>query len=183
MSKECDKPRDQGQGEALRELEDQLTCVICFQLYTEPKVLACHHVFCRGCLARLVVRNERQDLEVHCSTCRQPTPVPQNGIVCNLHFISINSSRLEKSYKPTVMRKLNKLHLLLLLPSVIFVHDIETKKRSSFVRLAENSSARTVFSEVKNTTVMSMPSSLKYAMRLKCKLSFIWSHSSPKIAW
>ena len=80
MSKECDKPRDQGQGEALRELEDQLTCVICFQLYTEPKVLACHHVFCRGCLARLVVRNERQDLEVHCSTCRQPTPVPQNGI-------------------------------------------------------------------------------------------------------
>ena len=41
--------------QALRKLEDQLTCGICLDSYTEPKLLQCFHVFCKQCLERLVV--------------------------------------------------------------------------------------------------------------------------------
>ena len=30
--------------------EDYLTCVICYELFVEPKILPCLHTFCKGCL-------------------------------------------------------------------------------------------------------------------------------------
>ena len=36
--------------QALRKLEDQLTCDICLNSYSEPKLLQCFHVFCKQCL-------------------------------------------------------------------------------------------------------------------------------------
>ena len=48
--------------QALRKLEDQLTCGICLDSYTEPKLLQCFHVFCKQCLERLFVVRDCQRL-------------------------------------------------------------------------------------------------------------------------
>ena len=65
--------------QALRELEDQLTCDICLDSYTEPKLLQCFHVFCKQCLEQLVV-HDRQGLSLHCPSCRQTTLLPPTGV-------------------------------------------------------------------------------------------------------
>ena len=65
--------------QALRKLEDQLTCGICLDSYTEPKLLQCFHVFCKQCLEQLVVR-DRQGLSLHCPSCRRSTLLPPTGV-------------------------------------------------------------------------------------------------------
>ena len=61
--------------QALRKLEDQLTCGICLDFYTEPKLLQCFHVFCKQCLERLVVRDPHE-LSLHCPTGHRSTLLP-----------------------------------------------------------------------------------------------------------
>ena len=34
------------------QLEDILTCQICFEIKEQPKLLSCHHSFCQKCLIR-----------------------------------------------------------------------------------------------------------------------------------
>ena len=65
---------------ALKKLKDQLNCIICLDTFTDPKQLQCHHVYCRGCLVKLVERDEQGQLVLPCPTCRQVTPVPANGV-------------------------------------------------------------------------------------------------------
>ena len=65
--------------QALKKLEDQLTCGICLDSYTEPKLLQCFHVFCKQCLERLVVR-DCQGLSLHCPSCRRSTLLPPTGV-------------------------------------------------------------------------------------------------------
>jgi len=66
--------------EALKKLEEQLNCSICLDTYTDPKQLQCHHVYCRKCLVKLVVRDQQGQLCLNCPSCRQVTPVPANGV-------------------------------------------------------------------------------------------------------
>jgi hypothetical protein len=63
----------------LKELDEQLICSICLDIYTDPKVLQCFHVNCRKCLAPLVVRDQQGQLGITCPSCRQVTPVPDKG--------------------------------------------------------------------------------------------------------
>ena len=65
--------------QALRKLEDQLTCGICLDSYTEPKLLQCFHVFCKQCLERLVV-HDRQGLSLQCPSCRRSTLLPPTSV-------------------------------------------------------------------------------------------------------
>ena len=65
---------------AIKKLEEQLNCAICLDIYTEPKLLQCLHVYCRKCLMKLVIGNEQKQLSLTCPTCRQVTPVPANGV-------------------------------------------------------------------------------------------------------
>ena len=39
------------------ELEYQLTCPICHELYKKPKYLTCYHSYCEECLEKLVVQS------------------------------------------------------------------------------------------------------------------------------
>ena len=66
--------------EALRKLAEQLTCSICLDTYCSPKLLQCNHVFCQGCLVRLVVRDQQGQLSLSCPSCRHNTPVPASGV-------------------------------------------------------------------------------------------------------
>ncbi len=65
--------------QALKKLEDQLTCAICLDSYTDPKLLNCFHVFCTKCLQPLVHQGA-QGQTIQCPNCRQPTTLPQNGV-------------------------------------------------------------------------------------------------------
>ena len=65
---------------ALKKVEDQLNCSICLDVYTDPKLLQCLHVFCQTCLVKLVFRDDQGHLVLSCPNCRQITPVPANGV-------------------------------------------------------------------------------------------------------
>ncbi|ELT90768.1 hypothetical protein CAPTEDRAFT_49606, partial [Capitella teleta] len=57
-------------------LNDLLTCSICMEAFGEgdrqPKLLPCHHSFCKQCLLQMA----RSHSFVDCPTCRERTPLP-----------------------------------------------------------------------------------------------------------
>ena len=65
--------------ETLKKVQEQLTCAICLDDYTDPKVLRCFHVFCTKCMEPLV-RQGAQGQTVQCPSCRQLTSLPQTGV-------------------------------------------------------------------------------------------------------
>ena len=62
--------------QALKKLEDQLTCAICLDAFKDPKLLQCFHVYCKDCLQRLVIQDRQGQLSLRCPTCRQSTLLP-----------------------------------------------------------------------------------------------------------
>ena len=66
--------------QALKRLEEQLTCSICLDIFTHPKLLQCFHVYCQQCLVPLGVRDQQGQLSLTCPTCRQVTPIPPSGV-------------------------------------------------------------------------------------------------------
>ena len=67
-------------SQALKKLEDQLTCAICLDAFKDPKLLQCFHVYCKDCLQRLVVQDQQGQVSLHCPTCRQSTLLPATGV-------------------------------------------------------------------------------------------------------
>ena len=43
----------QSSSTALKELDEQLTCNVCLDQYTNPKTLPCLHSFCLKCIEKL----------------------------------------------------------------------------------------------------------------------------------
>ncbi|XP_064384347.1 RING finger protein nhl-1-like [Halichondria panicea] len=64
--------------EALSKVEDQLSCLVCLEPYTNPRLLSCFHVYCQHCLEDIVAHNRQGQLE--CPKCRRPTPLPPTGV-------------------------------------------------------------------------------------------------------
>ena len=66
----------------LLKLEEQLTCPVCLDLYTNPKILPCHHSFCQECLEGLPQEREARGdtYYLSCPTCRQCIEVPREGV-------------------------------------------------------------------------------------------------------
>ena len=62
---------------ALKKLEEQLTCAICLDLYTNPKTLPCLHSFCQQCLEGLPLDPQGDNNFISCPTCRHHTQLPQ----------------------------------------------------------------------------------------------------------
>ena len=62
---------------ALKELEQQLTCPVCLDIYTNPKSLPCLHSFCQHCLEGLPVNPEGNKYYIKCPTCRTSTELPE----------------------------------------------------------------------------------------------------------
>ena len=65
--------------QALEKLNEELTCSICLEQYTDPKLLHCFHVFCEKCLKPLACQTSQGQVVI-CPNCRQPTSLPHNGV-------------------------------------------------------------------------------------------------------
>ena len=61
---------------AFKKLEKQLTCDICFDLYTNPKTLSCLHSFCQQCLEDLPLDPQGDNYFISCPTCHHRTQLP-----------------------------------------------------------------------------------------------------------
>ena len=66
--------------QALKKLEEQLTCPICLEQFTNPKILPCFHSFCLHCLESVRPELVEGNLYLPCPTCRSPCPNPDKGL-------------------------------------------------------------------------------------------------------
>ena len=56
---------------SLQKLDDELTCPVCSDHFTEPKVLPCLHFYCKTCIANLMKRAKGRPFS--CPECRRET--------------------------------------------------------------------------------------------------------------
>ena len=63
----------------MKDLEKEITCAICHEYYTDPKVLPCSHYYCKQCIHRLTLR-KGTDEPFSCPECRQDTTLPQGCV-------------------------------------------------------------------------------------------------------
>ena len=63
-------------SDALKKLDQQLTCPVCLEHYTQPRTLPCLHSFCHACLDR-----SPREGATHfaCPVCRQKVQLPKKG--------------------------------------------------------------------------------------------------------
>ena len=71
------KPSSSSPG--LLKLEEQLTCPVCLDHYTNPKTLPCLHSFCQHCLEGLPLDKKNETYYLSCPTCCHCTELPEEG--------------------------------------------------------------------------------------------------------
>ena len=67
-------------SDALKQLEQQLTCSVCLDCYTQPRTLPCLHSFCHQCLSHFPVVVEGGSHCITCPVCRQTSQQPDKGV-------------------------------------------------------------------------------------------------------
>ena len=66
----------------LDNLNDDLSCKICYEVYKEPKQLPCLHSFCVACLNRLA-ETRAVSGKIQCPLCKREIDVPESGTFGN----------------------------------------------------------------------------------------------------
>ena len=66
---------------SVEELEKEITCAICREIYVEPKVLPCCHYYCKKCVYNFASRTGL-DQPFSCPECRADTKLPQSSVDC-----------------------------------------------------------------------------------------------------
>ena len=59
-------------------LKKQVTCSICLDTYTEPKIISCLHTFCCECLERHARVSQRQG-KFRCPECQEEIDLPEGN--------------------------------------------------------------------------------------------------------
>ena len=67
------------EGKSVEELEREITCGICQEHYTEPKVLPCLHYYCKKCVLKLALRTGTSE-PFPCPECRCEATLPEGGV-------------------------------------------------------------------------------------------------------
>ena len=60
-------------------ISEDLTCAVCLDLYSNPRVLRCMHTYCHDCMAGLQQRNRLKSF-ITCPECRQNTNLDSRGV-------------------------------------------------------------------------------------------------------
>ena len=66
--------------DALKQLEQHLTCPVCLDCYTQPRTLPCLHSFCHQCLGAFPVQVEGGNRRITCPVCRQTSQQTDKGV-------------------------------------------------------------------------------------------------------
>ncbi|KAK7474363.1 hypothetical protein BaRGS_00034411 [Batillaria attramentaria] len=74
-----------------------LTCALCLDIYTSPKLLPCHHTFCQHCLEDLAAKHPHNNFP--CPSCRKQTAVPPGGVSALQTNFYISTEDLERARK------------------------------------------------------------------------------------
>ncbi|XP_028922737.1 tripartite motif-containing protein 59 [Ornithorhynchus anatinus] len=70
----------------MQNLEEELTCSICYSIFEDPRVLPCSHTFCRTCLENVLQASSNfyiwrpLRIPLKCPNCRSRVEIPQSGI-------------------------------------------------------------------------------------------------------
>ncbi|XP_077867797.1 tripartite motif-containing protein 3-like [Saccoglossus kowalevskii] len=84
-----------GPSAVLEELnEDFLSCAICLERYSDPKILPCQHTFCKKCLVQLA--EKRAPNTLMCPTCNRSVGVPVRDLQSNFFMSSLLDKVPEK---------------------------------------------------------------------------------------
>ncbi|KAK6172541.1 hypothetical protein SNE40_016175 [Patella caerulea] len=59
--------------------EEKMTCSICLNNFTKPKIIDCFHTFCEACLHDYVIRRAQYN-RFPCPLCRKSIRVPNGGV-------------------------------------------------------------------------------------------------------
>lgn len=95
----------------LENLREQITCSICYTVFVEPKILPCHHTFCKQCLCDMILRGQRVGpaaaTRITCPTCRQDVVIQRGDVDTLQPSFMINQlkeivERMEKDDKKFV---------------------------------------------------------------------------------
>ena len=57
-----------------QQIEEEITCSICGDLFTDPKTIPCLHTFCKQCIEKSIESNKKMASIVCCPLCRAPLP-------------------------------------------------------------------------------------------------------------
>ena len=68
-----------GDSLGIEELEKDITCSICNEHYTDPKVLTCYHYYCKQCIYRHAMRTGL-DKPFSCPVCSKDTTLPLSSV-------------------------------------------------------------------------------------------------------
>lgn len=72
------------EASALEELESELTCPVCLELFRDPVILECGHHFCQVCIVQCW--EAKADEASNCPKCRKPCErkLRPNSLLCNV---------------------------------------------------------------------------------------------------
>ena len=68
-----------GAKKSMAELEKEITCAVCLEHYTDPKILPCCHYYCKQCVLRLV-QKQGADKPFPCPECRMDITLPKGSV-------------------------------------------------------------------------------------------------------
>ena len=92
------------------QIEEEITCSICGDLFADPKTISCLHTFCKQCIEKSIESNKRMVSIVCCPLCRKPlarediSSVPTNFTINRL--VEIFGKRKEAAGKSLAPKEL-----------------------------------------------------------------------------
>ncbi|XP_070206011.1 tripartite motif-containing protein 54-like [Littorina saxatilis] len=89
-----------GGDPAHEERREALTCSLCLEIYTSPKLLPCSHSFCVKCLQDLTTHLKSKTFP--CPQCREQVTVPQGGVGSFQNNFYLNPQDLDKARDGTL---------------------------------------------------------------------------------
>ncbi|XP_065904041.1 E3 ubiquitin-protein ligase TRIM71-like [Dysidea avara] len=87
-----------------REIEEEFTCPICDEIFTEPKTIPCLHTFCEQCIKSTIEASKLTGNELRCPLCRAELPQDVKNIPTNFstkRLIEIYHKRKSSSQETT----------------------------------------------------------------------------------
>ena len=68
----------------MEDLEEDLTCSVCYSLFCDPRVLPCSHTFCKACLDRVLLASVNYSVwrprPLKCPNCRSVVELAPPGV-------------------------------------------------------------------------------------------------------